>query len=132
MDFTDRTIHDEIEALARLTGAPDLFVRQVRDLFERKGISLDDDVAPYASALEEAFVREEQIRAHAARARENLTRIRSEFARIGRGYARRAGAEFGSAECHEDPIEVPDAHRAYVTSPQSESWPVIPGPDEVQ
>ena len=69
MTFEPKSIADHIDCLARLTGAPRSFVLQVKDLFGRKGISLETDASPYLAALEEAFRREESIRTSARRAR---------------------------------------------------------------
>ena len=57
---SQKSIGDEIEMLAKLTGAPPEFVEQVRALFLNKAISLDEDATPYSAALEEAFVRAEK------------------------------------------------------------------------
>ena len=62
MQFEPKSIADQIQALAQLTGAPESFIAQVRALFERKGISLLTDSAPYINALEHAFRREHSIR----------------------------------------------------------------------
>jgi uncharacterized coiled-coil DUF342 family protein len=88
MIFETRTIAEEIDTLARLTGAPPSFVCQVKDLFSRKGIPLHSDASPYVRALEEAFKREESIRASAHRARRNIARLAENFNRIGRTYVR--------------------------------------------
>ena len=63
MNFQPKSICDHIECLSRLTGAPDAFITQVKALFAKKGISLNADASPYLKALEEAFRREESIRA---------------------------------------------------------------------
>jgi hypothetical protein len=68
-----RSIAEEIEILARLTGAPSAFVEQVRALFTSKAISLDEGVEPFLTALEEAFRREEMIRTSAAQVRRGLS-----------------------------------------------------------
>ena len=83
---TPSTIAEHIDCLARLTGAPDSFIEQVRALFTMKGISLDDEVEPFLEALEEAFRREECIRASAERSRKNLTKIQDSFRRVGKAY----------------------------------------------
>ena len=58
-----RTIDEHILCLARLTGASETFVCEVRALFLRRGIALDSNAAPYLAALEDAFLREERTRA---------------------------------------------------------------------
>jgi hypothetical protein len=63
MSGEPRTIDDHILCLARLTGASETFVCEVRALFVRRGISLEANAAPYLSALEDAFLREERTRA---------------------------------------------------------------------
>ena len=88
MTFELKTIAEQIDSLARLTGAPASFVCQVKDLFSRKGIPLDADASPYVRALEEAFKREESIRTNAHRARRNIAKLAANFNKIGRGYVR--------------------------------------------
>ncbi len=83
-----KSIGSQIDCLARLTGAPDSFVEQVRSLFLTKGLSLEDAVAPYLDALEEAFRREEMIRRSTGRARESLSRLNHQFNRLGDAYRR--------------------------------------------
>jgi hypothetical protein len=78
-----KSIAEEIEILARLTGAPVTFVEQVCALFTSKAISLDEAAEPFLSALEEAFRREETIRASSTEARRNLTRMQEGLGRAG-------------------------------------------------
>jgi hypothetical protein len=149
MTFEPKTISDHIDCLARLTGAPRSFVLQVKDLFSRKGISLDADASPYLAALEEAFRREESIRAGARRARSNIARTHESFSKIGRNYVRqfermkkmqsnlrgrtkrardrRAGRGAGGAQ-----ISIPGDHRSIVTRQESDDLPMVPGPKEEQ
>ena len=70
-----KSIAEEIEILARLTGASPVFVEQVRTLFTSKAIGLDEAVDPFLTALEEAFRREEEIRASSERARQSLSKV---------------------------------------------------------
>ena len=82
--MTDRqakSIEEEIEILAQLTGAPTGFVEQVRALFASKAISLEEDVRPFLTALEEAFQREEAIRNSSERARRGIERMQESLGR---------------------------------------------------
>ena len=144
------SIADEIESLARLTGAPQSFVIQVKDLFSRKGISLDSDASPYVKALEEAFRREENIRSTAARAKENLSKLHSNFDKIGKAYVKQLGelkearnrlkrASEGRAVSRPtdwkglDEVSVPGGdHRTFVSRQEQDKFPMVPGPDEQQ
>ncbi|HXV76259.1 MAG TPA: hypothetical protein VD788_08065 [Candidatus Polarisedimenticolaceae bacterium] len=139
MEHGPKSIGDQIHCLARLTGAPESFVYQVRALFTRKGISLEDDAAPYRRALEEAFVREECIRIGAeapaavskvvsdddpaASYRREVNRLRRAQAQL-RGRRRRAipgaAVAFGTSG------------RSLVTRQQREDLPMVPGPEEPQ
>jgi len=76
-----KSIAEEIEILARLTGAPSAFVEQVRALFTSKAISLDEAVEPFLPALEEAFRRERTIRTSSTEARRHVTRMRENLGR---------------------------------------------------
>ena len=82
MSYEPKSIEQQIDCLARLTGAPESFVNQVRQLFNSKGISLDDDAEPFVPALEEAFRREESIRCSTHRARQNLSKLQESFRKI--------------------------------------------------
>ncbi len=85
-----KSIAEEIEILARLTGASPVFVEQVRTLFASKAISLDEAVDPFLTALEEAFRREEEIRASSERARQSLFKVQQSFGRVREMYRERA------------------------------------------
>lgn len=138
-----KTLVEEICCLAQLTGAPQNFVMQVKELFSRKGISLDSHAGPYLKALEEAFKREESIRTTTQRARDNIKRLQNDFSLIGEAYVKqlselkklRSGmvAPFGTtkkrlADSPEDaPIPGGD-HRSFVTPPQTDKFPMVPGP----
>jgi hypothetical protein len=91
MAIDPKSIGGQIECLARLTGAPESFVEQVRALFLNKGISLDEQVEPYMGALEEAFLRERSIRSSTGKARDNLQRLQKQFNRLGEAYRRQLG-----------------------------------------
>jgi hypothetical protein len=137
-----KTIDQQIDCLARLTGAPDSFVTQVRDLFSSKGIPLDADASPYVGALEEAFTREESIRSTTDRARGNVARLQSNFRKIGEAYVeqlqRHKRSRKRAARPREDSREgttevmVDGDHRSYITPVQYESLPMVPGPEEAQ
>jgi hypothetical protein len=76
-----KSIAEEIEILARLTGAPTAFVEQVRALFTSKAISLDEEAEPFLPALEEAFRREQTIRTSSAEARRHVLRAQESLGR---------------------------------------------------
>ena len=119
MHFEAKSIRDQIDCLARLTGAPDSFVEQVQDLFTRKGISLDDDSSPYLRALEEAFIREESIRVGTLAARaasadvEHVREARPARAQVVRD------------------VRI-ETRPLLVTRRQHEEQPLVPGPEELQ
>ena len=135
-----KTIDQHIDCLARLTGAPDSFVSQVRDLFSSKGISLDSDATPYVCALEEAFTREESIRSTTDRARENVAKLQNNVRQIGEAYVdqlrQRKGTRSRRADGASRPstteVTVDGDHRSYVAPLQYESFPMVPGPEEAQ
>lgn len=148
MNYEPKSIADHIDCLARLTGAPRSFVLQIKDLFSKKGISLNEDAEPYIEALEEAFRREESIRTSARRVHDNVARLQDNFGRVGRAYVRQVqkvkrmqsrprGVQAGSASSAPDskPQEtsIPGGdHRTLVTRVQLDSFPMVPGPEEVQ
>lgn len=78
----NNSIGAQIDRLAELTGAPTEFVARIRSLFSTKGISLDDDSAPYLSALEHAFRREQSIRVTAQQTRRHLERLQTQLAQF--------------------------------------------------
>jgi hypothetical protein len=140
-----KTLDEQISCLAQLTGAPQTFVEQVRELFSRKGIRLDSDAGPYLKALEEAFKREESIRCTTERARDNIKRLQNNFNRIGAAYVKqlaelkklRGGARSASSSKKKrstsDEIAIPGGnHRSFVTPPQTDKFPMVPGPKEEQ
>jgi hypothetical protein len=144
-----KTIAEQIDCLARLTGAPRSFVMQVKELFSRKGIPLESDASPYLRALEEAFKREETIRTNAARAKENVQRLASNFNRMGRTYARqleqlkRIQSELRAQNRKltpgaEEPADWRSTRSAdgnrhtFMTRQISDNMPMVPGPEEEQ
>lgn len=142
---TPKSIADHIECLARLTGAPETFVGQVKQLFTMKGISLEEDASPYLKALDDAFRREEQIRARASSVQNNLSNIRDRFDQIGKNYVRQLeqlrGAQSsvrdrnrpaGARTSRVSEVTVVGDHRSLVTRPQFDSLPMVPGPKERQ
>jgi hypothetical protein len=143
MTYEPRSIADHIACLARLTGAPDSFVVQVKALFGRKGISLDEDATPYQKALEEAFRREENIRFSAKRARANLASMNDDFRRMGRSYVEQAARRGAQAEpmrqagrsrytiARGTEIAIKGDHRTFVTRTEREELPLVPGPDDI-
>ena len=151
MEFEPKSVAEQIECLARLTGASDAFAGQVRALFSKKGISLEADATPYISALEEAFRREAGIRCNAERARESITRLHSDFSKIGEAYVKqveqlrkiqsglrdqtRRSMKTGPGKGKNKdvrPVTIRGDHRTYITRPQTEELPMVPGPKEVQ
>jgi len=144
--YEPKTLAEQISCLAQLTGAPQTFVLQVRELFSRKGIPLDSDAGPYLRALEEAFKREENIRCTTERARDNIKRLQNNFNRIGeayvkqlaelkrlRGGTRAASSRKKGASGSSDETPIPGGnHRSFVTPPQSDKFPMVPGPKEEQ
>lgn len=142
-----KTLAEQIQCLARLTGAPRSFVMQVKELFSRKGISLDAHAEPYLKALEEAFRREENIRCTTERARTHIQKLQQNFNRIGEAYVKQL-AELrrlrgGSAavdrwrdpdfEEVSDEIAIPGGdHRTFVSPRQTDRLPLVPGPKEEQ
>jgi hypothetical protein len=76
------TIGSHINRLARETGASSSFVSRVRDLFSRKGISLEADGQPYAEALENAFIRERMIRDRAEETRERIEKLQDQLVEV--------------------------------------------------
>ena len=156
MDFnTDlNSIEAQIDCLARLTGAPGTFVEQVRQLFVRKGISLQDDATPYIPALEQAFRREETVRNSAKKTQKNLDEVQQHFKQIGQSYKKQidqlkkirqslqktartlpGGVATSSAPAPKGKKRVLIATKrpTVVTSPQRDrAFPMVPGPKEVQ
>jgi ABC-type transporter Mla subunit MlaD len=142
MTFELKTIADEIDSLARLTGAPSTFVCQVKDLFSRKGIPLDADASPYVRALEEAFKREESIRTSAHRARRNIARLAENFNKIGRGYVRQleelrriqAGlrGRTGQGPKKSAASHPRERRRRFMMPRVSDGQLMVPGPEEEQ
>lgn len=147
MNHDNKSIAEQIESLARLTGAPESFVDQVRELFTRKGISLDEDSAPYMKALEEAFIREESIRASARQARTAMTAPGTDFRKIGKVYVqqlerlrraqagrrgRRRASGSSETDTEKPAVEVGPSSQGLVTRQQNEDLPMVPGPEDLQ
>lgn len=142
MSFELKSIAEQIDCLARLTGAPRSFVCQVKDLFSRKGISLESDASPYLRALEEAFKREEAIRTNAHRARANLARLADNFNRIGRSYVHQLEQlRKIQSELQGRSREVPHSgaaarsagqRRAFMVPQVSDHLLMVPGPEDEQ
>jgi hypothetical protein len=147
--FEPKSIAEQIDCLARLTGAPRSFVCQVKELFSRKGIDLDSDASPYLRALEEAFRREESIRTSANRARRNIAALHDNFNRIGKSYVRqlerlremqtnlksrseKMRGHYKGRRQKKGQISIPGSHRSVVTRQQSDELPMVPGPEETQ
>ena len=131
------TVADKIESLAEETGAPVVFVAQVRSLFETKNISLEDDCRPYTSALEEAFRREAAIRRDTLIANDNLARLQQNFASLGARYKEQL-SRLQKARKSLPPIgrrrssDLGPDENSYISKKRSDSLPMVPGPKEVQ
>ena len=69
------TLSDVIDTLARQTSAPEDFVVETREMFVRRGVSLEDPGEPYFDVLIDTFHREERIRQSAERSRESLRQL---------------------------------------------------------
>ncbi len=138
------SIADEIEMLARLTGASPAFVDQVRALFLSKAISLDEDVSPFQAALEDAFRREESLRSSAQHAQRKVSRVRETLSRADqlshdsaeRIREARASLERSATRLRESGARIGAA--SWVMSPgrrpvrDTDTAPIVPGPDDVQ
>jgi len=152
MNDQPKSIEDHISCLARLTGASGSFVDQVRSLFTSKGISLQTDATPFLRALDEAFKREESIRAGSVHAQDQVTKLRDSFRQVGQAYveqltqlkkvrsslqrqARKApnrpqnGQPRGSTTTR---VTIPGDHRSLVLRPEREELPMVPGPKDPQ
>ena len=70
-----RSIGYEIEELARLTGAPRPLVEEIRAIFVRRGVALEDDSLPYIEVLEETFSRAAMLERESASARTAFARL---------------------------------------------------------
>ncbi len=146
-----KSIEDHIQCLARLTGASHTFADQVRSLFTSKGIPLASEAQPFIRALDEAFRREEHIRASSHTVQHQLARIRDNFRRVGKAYvdqlsqlrrlhssvqeqSRRLRKKLPSIrQGHETSrVLIKGDHRSFVTSPVREQFPMVPGPKDQQ
>ena len=146
MEFEPKSIEQQIDCLARLTGAPESFILQVKALFEKKGIPLETDARPYVRALEQAFRREHSIRTGTARARQQAVGTEKNFAKIGEAYVRQAerlrrldapprpagrGAQ-SRAGARVRNVTIQGDHRTYVAPTQRDEFPMVPGPSDLQ
>ena len=145
-----RSIDEHINCLARLTGAPLSFIDQVRSLFTSKGISLDTEARPFITALEEAFKREESIRASSHAAQHHMSRIRENFRKVGKAYVEQLsqlrrlqsswqeksqklrGRVVKVAPPARTRVTIEGDHRTFVTRPVREQMPMVPGPKDPQ
>jgi hypothetical protein len=152
MNDQPKSIEDHISCLARLTGAPGTFVDQVRSLFTSKGISLETEATPFLRALDEAFKREESIRAGSVHAQDQVTKLRDSFRRVGQAYveqltqlkkvrsslqrqARTAPNQPQSGQRRSSTttrVTIPGDHRSLVLRPEREELPMVPGPKDPQ
>ena len=145
MSYEPKSLEDQIDCLARITGAPETFVSQVKELFGKKGISMAEDAAPYVQALEEAFRREESIRFSTLRAKQNISTLQQHFRKIGRAYVTQISqlrkvqsslkSSSGRLQKQQDnttQITIKGDHRTFVTRTEREELPLVPGPEELQ
>lgn len=72
MTDSRRSLKSQIDELARLTGAPESLVDEIRDIFARRGVPLDADSLPYLDILEETFTRAAALDRDSASARTGL------------------------------------------------------------
>ena len=149
MSYEPRTLNEHIDCLARLTGANESFVTQVRSLFTSKGISLDADAGPFVQALEEAFRREEGIRSSPYKARQSLAKIHENFQKVGKAYVdqiaqlkkiqsnlrdktQRLRKNDGGDRTDPTHVMIKGDHRTFVTRFEREMMPMVPGPKDPQ
>ena len=148
MAIDPKTIGGQIECLARLTDAPDNFVRQVRALFLDKGIALEDEATLYRNALEEAFRREHKIRESTGRARKSIAQLQEQFTRLSQVYRShlqhlkeirgslesysKAGRQGRKKKPAPRGPRVSRLKRTVVTRPQRDGRAMVPGPKDVQ
>ena len=69
-----RSIAFLFDELARLNGAPECLVEQIRALFPRRGVALEQDALPYLEVLEETFSRAAMLEKECISAREAMAR----------------------------------------------------------
>jgi uncharacterized coiled-coil DUF342 family protein len=70
-----RSIKYQIDELARLTGAPRSLVEEIRSIFLRRAVRLEDDALPYLEVLEETFSRAAMLERESESARNAFTRL---------------------------------------------------------
>jgi len=75
MELDRRSIGFHIDALARASGAPASLVEQIRAIFIRRGVPLEQDALPYVEILEETFTRAAMLEKDNASARDAVTRL---------------------------------------------------------
>ncbi len=145
-----KSIEDHIQCLARLTGAPNAFIDQVRSLFTSKGIPLASMAGPFVKALDEAFRREEHIRASSHTVQHQLASLRENFRKVGKAYVDQLSQlrrVHSSLQDHSHRLRrkllagqgretsrvmIKGDHRSFVTAPEREQIPMVPGPKEQQ
>jgi len=149
MSYQPKSIEEHIDCLARLTDAPGSFVEQVRALFTSKGIALDTDATPFLKALDEAFRREENIRASSLRAKDSITKLRDNFRKVGEAYvdqisqlrrvqsslkeqSRKLRSKVSAQRTTSTRVTISGDHRSLVTKTVREQLPMVPGPKEPQ
>lgn len=86
MSAKRNSVASVIDDLARLTEASPTYVEKIRALLEKRGVSLEQDAAPFLDALEEVFIRQQAIRENVAEARDNLARLRHHLGALGARY----------------------------------------------
>lgn len=144
----DQSIGSLIDRLAGQTGAPSSFVQRIRDLFSNKGIALASDCAPYLTALEQAFRREQSIRLSALQTRQNLERLQRQLQQFNEVCRRQLsrmesmgpsfGRQPGGTVPDDDDIEPTEVQVVEVQRPAGgiqvtrSRTLLVPGPKEVQ
>jgi len=143
----DQSIGSLIDRLAGQTGAPSSFVQRIRDLFSNKGIALASDCAPYLTALEQAFRREQSIRLSALQTRQNLERLQRQLQQFNEVCRRQLtrmesmgpsfGRQPGGTVPDDDDVEPTEVQMVEVRKPAGievtrSRTLLVPGPKEVQ
>ncbi len=141
MSAKRQTLGEAIDAIADRTGAAPEFVDRVRRLFEKKGISLDDDGARYTRPLEEAFARQAYLRRVVDDARQSLGKLQGSVAILNEALGTQNEKLKMLREGLERYRRIVDAHRSSMsrgTDKRSSlvrgdrDLPIVPGPEGSQ
>ena len=85
MDPRSQSVAEVMEVLAHQTGASPRFLKEVRNIFARQGVELDEPAGPYFEAIVETFERQQKLEAQRARSMAGLERVRRALATWERG-----------------------------------------------